>query len=701
MHDALAAAMWTRAELPALIDALSRKAAIPRADAGAITAPVDDAGIPLWFESTCARLGIEMESVDLWGARIEELLRSSGPAAVPVGDCWLALLGVRNDRATLLAPDLNTRRVTLEQLRRAVARPVEEPYAIEIRALLDTCAITGRARERASSALLKERSRYKLAGTLYQLRVPPGAPFLFQLQQAGLVKRMAALCVAHLAEYFLWIAAWYILGSDALQGRIDAGWLIAWMLVLATIIPFRMLTTWTQGVLAIGAGGLLRQRLLTGALKLSPEEIRHEGAGRFLARSIEAEMVESLALSGGLMSALALIEIALSVAVLSAGASPLLQTAMLAFWTCAAVWGAWRYWRERSRWTAARLAMTHDMVENMTGHRTRIAQQPPAQWHVEEDRVLDEYASHSKRMDSASARLTSWIPSGWMLAGIASLAPAFLGQGASSSRLAISIGGVLLATRALKRLVTGAGNLSGAAIAWRQIEGLFEAAARPEVAGTVASAPQPGEVMLEMQGLGFRSPSTGRAILSGVDLEVHRGDRVLLEGESGGGKSTLVSLMAGLREPASGLLLSGGFDRRTLGDTLWRRTVAAAPQYHENHVLTGPFAYNLLMGRAWPAHPSEMNEAQRVCEELGLGPLIERMPAGLMQMVGETGWQLSQGERSRMFLARALLQKPRVVILDESFAALDPENLAQALECALRRAETLIVVAHPTPGLPR
>jgi ABC-type ATPase involved in cell division len=54
------------------------------------------------------------------------------------------------------------------------------------------------------------------------------------------------------------------------------------------------------------------------------------------------------------------------------------------------------------------------------------------------------------------------------------------------------------------------------------------------------------------------------------------------------------------------------------------------------------------------------------------------MPAGLLQMVGETGWQLSHGERSRLYIARALLQRAELIILDESFAALDPENLSGA-----------------------
>ena len=81
--------------------------------------------------------------------------------------------------------------------------------------------------------------------------------------------------------------------------------------------------------------------------------------------------------------------------------------------------------------------------------------------------------------------------------------------------------------------------------------------------------------------------------------------------------------------------------------------------------------------------------------ELGLGELLDRMPAGLFQMVGETGWQLSHGERSRLFMARALLQGSPLVILDESFGALDPETLRRCMDVALARADTLLVIAHP------
>jgi len=101
------------------------------------------------------------------------------------------------------------------------------------------------------------------------------------------------------------------------------------------------------------------------------------------------------------------------------------------------------------------------------------------------------------------------------------------------------------------------------------------------------------------------------------------------------------------------------------------------------------------MGRRWPPQPSDVEEAEALCRTLGLGDVLDRMPAGLLQMVGETGWQLSHGEKSRLYIARALLQNAELVVLDESFAALDPENLQRALRCVLDRASTVLVIAHP------
>jgi ABC-type multidrug transport system fused ATPase/permease subunit len=123
--------------------------------------------------------------------------------------------------------------------------------------------------------------------------------------------------------------------------------------------------------------------------------------------------------------------------------------------------------------------------------------------------------------------------------------------------------------------------------------------------------------------------------------------------------------------------------------------VSYAPQFHENHVFSGSLAFNLLMGRRWPPRPEDLQDAEAVCREIGLGPLLDRMPSGLFQVVGETGWQLSYGERARLYLARALLQGSDLLILDESFRALDPATLRDTAECVRNRASSLIVIAHP------
>jgi ATP-binding cassette subfamily B protein len=217
-------------------------------------------------------------------------------------------------------------------------------------------------------------------------------------------------------------------------------------------------------------------------------------------------------------------------------------------------------------------------------------------------------------------------------------------------------------------------------------------ASSSQIAG--ADAHEGSAILMDASDLIFRYRPQGEAVLRGVNLTIESGERVLLEGSSGGGKSTLAALLVGLRTPETGLLLLNGLDRHTLGEG-WRQLATAAPQFHENHILTGTLAFNLLMGRRWPETEEDLQVAEALCLDLGLGDLLERMPSGLMQIVGETGWQLSHGERSRVYLARALLQNAQLTVLDESFAALDPETLKKCLDCAVKRAWTLLVIAHP------
>lgn len=686
--------LWHRSELGALLEAVVRAAKLDtqRAELTA-AAPAEESALNLWMDTACAHLGIEAEMVKLRVNDLSGKIRSAAPAILETPQGYLGLLWVRRRRACVIARDLSARIVSECDIEGELRQPGEESEARTIDPIVASCGFDGNARARAVAALLREKLKDAPTGTLWQLRTVPGAGIWRQLRETGLARRLFVLIAAHTAEYALWLAAWWVIGQGVLQGRIDRGWMTAWVLLLITIVPCRILSTWSQGLLAIGCGGLLRQRLLAGALQLDPSEIRNQGAGQLLGRTFEAETVESLALAGGIASALAVIESGFALVVMAAGSGGALQVATFGACTGLALWLTRRCYRRRSQWTEQRLAMTHDLVEKMTGYRTRLAQQLPEEWHAGEDQSMDRCLAASREMDHEAARLAGLLPRAWLLVGIAALAPAFLG-GASPTAVAIGIGGMLLAYRALHRLVGGASQLAGAWIAWRQVARLFHAASRRQMPGAFVMPSKDGAV-LDARQLVFSHAGRAEPVLKGASCTVHPGDWVLLEGPSGGGKSTVASLLSGIREPSSGLLLAGGLDRRTLGASAWRRMVAAAPQYHENHVFSGTMAFNLLMGRAWPPSHEDLKEAAEVCSELGLDALLDRMPGGMDQMVGETGWQLSQGERSRLFLARALLQNSRMVILDETFAALDPENLRQAMECALRRSKTLMVIAHP------
>ena len=339
--------------------------------------------------------------------------------------------------------------------------------------------------------------------------------------------------------------------------------------------------------------------------------------------------------------------------------------------------------------------MTHDLVESMAGHRTRLAQLPADRWHVGEDEALDEYLRSSQTMDRSTTRLIALVPRGWLIVGLVGLAPAFLRGVDSPAPIAIAVGGILLAYRAWKRLAAGAWQLAGAAVAWQRTSVLFDAAERPDFPGSL-NRPESAKAspVVEARDLSFRYNDRAQPVLREANLRIGADDRVVLEGASGGGKSTLVSILAGVREPSSGSVLIHGLDRKILGAAEWRRRLAAAPQFHENHVLAETFAFNLFLGRPTVLGSADFEEAQAICDELGLGDLLERMPAGMLQMVGEMGWQLSHGERSRLYIARALLQGADLVVLDESFAALDPENLKRAVECVVKRSRSLLVIAH-------
>jgi len=691
----IASLCWPASRVAEGIELLARVSGLPTT-AGPSARVADGAGVEDHVASAATALGLQADDVDAAYGEVEAFLRGAAPAIVRIEGVGLVLLARRRgSRLMIVGPDHRLATIPFDHLRRALVEPASLPLTVETERLVAESAIRESRRPRVVRALIAERLRARRFPAGWLLRVPPSARFRDQLVVSGVRRRVLLLAAAHTIHYAFWILAWWLLGRAALQGHVDPAWLAAWTLALFTLIPLQLAALWTQGRLAIVAGSLLKQRLLAGALRLQPEEIRSEGAGQLLGRVIEAEAVGSLAIGGGFMALLAVLELVLAAGVL-AFASPLVAVLLLV-WVAFTGGLAAIYLRRRSAWVDRRVGLTHDLIERMVGHRTRLAQQPREQWHDGEDETLERYVHASTRMDAAAVWLLGIVPRGWMVVALAALTPLFV-QGGSASSLAVSLGGILLAARAFDRLTSGVWSLSGALIAWRQTSAVFHAAARTTF--EASGAPQArrettAPATLEATDLRFAHAGRGDPVLQGCDLAIDAGARVILEGPSGGGKSTLASLLAGLRTPQSGLVLLDGLDRHTVGFEGWRRRVVLVPQFHENHLVLGSVAFNLLMGVQWPPAQGDFERAESVLRELGLGPTLDRMPSGLLQTIGETGWQLSHGERSRLYLARALLQNPDILILDESFAQLDPANMHLALTAVASRPSAVLLIAHP------
>src|SRR5208282_2003124 len=295
----------------------------------------------------------------------------------------------------------------------------------------------------------------KSVTSYWNLRIPPGASFARQVRQAKIPSRFVGLIGAYVGEYALWILSWWLIGKGALEGTFDSGWLLAWALLLLTIVPFRLLSTWLQGVVSIGVASLLKRRLLYGALRLTPEEIRTQGVGQFLGRVLESEAVEAMALSGGFSAVISAIELLAALFVLSWGSAGTALCLLLVAWVLLIGYLGYDFYVRRESWTDARLSMTHDLIERMVGHRTRMAQESHAHWHDGEDEELSRYLQVSRNVDRSAVRLIALAPRGWLVVALLGLAPSFAYGANSPEKLAIAIGGILVAYRAFKRVATG------------------------------------------------------------------------------------------------------------------------------------------------------------------------------------------------------------------------------------------------------
>ena len=182
----------------------------------------------------------------------------------------------------------------------------------------------------------------------------------------------------------------------------------------------------------------------------------------------------------------------------------------------------------------------------------------------------------------------------------------------------------------------------------------------------------------------------GAEVLHGVSFRAEPGQTVALVGSSGAGKSTIASLLPRLYDVDTGAVRVGGVDVRDLSAASLRATVGMVTQ--DGHLFHDTVRANLLLARP-DADEEDLWDALRRAR---LDTLVRELPDGLDTVVGERGYRLSGGERQRMTIARLLLARQRVVVLDEATAHLDntseaavQEALGEALE-----GRTAVVIAH-------
>ncbi|TMR16161.1 ABC transporter ATP-binding protein [Nonomuraea turkmeniaca] len=182
----------------------------------------------------------------------------------------------------------------------------------------------------------------------------------------------------------------------------------------------------------------------------------------------------------------------------------------------------------------------------------------------------------------------------------------------------------------------------------------------------------------------------GVEVLHGVSFRAEPGQMVALVGSSGAGKSTIAQLLPRLYDVDSGAVRLGGVDVRDLTFDSIRDTLGMVTQ--DGHLFHETIRANLLLARP----EASEDEIWDALTRARLATLIQSLPDGLDTVVGERGYRLSGGERQRLTIARLLLARPRVVILDEATAALDSTSEA-AVQAALGEAlagRTAVVIAH-------
>jgi ATP-binding cassette subfamily C protein len=258
----------------------------------------------------------------------------------------------------------------------------------------------------------------------------------------------------------------------------------------------------------------------------------------------------------------------------------------------------------------------------------------------------------------------------------------------------IPLAEVLVTGVVLNRLISSISKIQRAYLKAVQFESAFTAARELIAEAEAAPEVNPGtreptlERGVEVDRVSFAHDDT--PVLCQVSLSIPARSLTVLAGPSGSGKTTIVDLVLGLYRPDDGEVTVDGVPLREIDIQRWRGMVGYVPQellLFNDSVLANVTLGDPKLGEA---------EVRAALETAGAWEFVSRLPGGLLESVGEKGAKLSGGQRQRVAMARALVTRPRLLILDEVTSALDPETAHQlAYEIkGLTRTVTVVVVSH-------